>query len=288
MRGTKKLPVDTLQKLYDNALEKFNEVHPEIYQDFLNNKINEVQYYREISNAIYKIRDDSWFTRFKTGLSRSKEYLARYWEFKDFNQSILEHLYEYVYGRELDEDRIKRINRAFKINEGDFVHNSFFVELETECVDVEVNCISADLSWLVNYIDKIIIAAENNGAVFKYIAVNPIAKTNMPIIKQKLANMKCENVIIKEAYDKLKLIHDDKLVGDSHGILFPLNDDIVIYKNIPLYIQEKNNIKESILASGTDIFDRTFERRKQDFIIPDNTKLLYTQMWFDSVWNSID
>lgn len=288
MRGTKILPVENLKKIHKAVLKKFKIDEADIYKDYIDSIIKKSDFNKKVSETIYpSYKDNSWFTRFESGLSRAEDFLAKYWSFHDLNQPILEYLHEYAGLGTLDAERISRYNSAYRQNQGNYISNEFFQDLEFNREGIEINCIAADLGWLTMYRDKIVNAANKNNSSFKYLMVNPQARLNLPIISQSLQKLEDKNKIqIRDASSNIKLSSNNEVEINTHDILFPLDDDIVIYKNIPLELREHYNIGETILAAGTDIFDKSFERRKQDFIIPDKTKLDYVQIWFDTIWNA--
>lgn len=287
MRGTQKISLDYLIALHKDALEKYAEECPSEKASFDNREIKKNQFYKGISKHINRsYKDLSWFSRFENGIERGKECLAQYWIFQDFSQPILKQIHRYTYGLELDEDRIKSINRGIKESTVTGVTNDLFYDLEFNQRDIEINCISPDLAWLTHHIDKIINAARNNNAKFKYITVTPVASAQLSSIAGKLREFNNSNIEIRHAADLDELSTMD--IAKMDKIIFPLHKDIILYKNISKKIQAEKGIGEEVLVSGTDIFEKKFTRRKNDFFVQDELKISYTRTWFNAIWNALE
>jgi len=171
------------------------------------------------------------------------------------------------------------------------ISTRLFVDLELHSKDIEVYCVTANLNWAREHIDEILSSAKNNNSSYKYLVFDYKAERNVGFILRKVEEAGVEDrVQIKRVYKKLAYheLNGNNQV-ETFGVLFPLFEDLVIYRNIPNRYKEVFGIRNSsIVVRGTAIYDDEYDRVIDDFILDEKSRITITTDWFETIWEACE
>lgn len=206
----------------------------------------------------------------------------------------------------IDQERIERIKgklkpvfeEAFndftvlkKFKDEDRISTKIFIDLELNSKEIELNCITSNLNWTIEHIDGIVNSAKINNSTYKYLVFDFQAGWNIDELEKRVkAEGLCDKIQVRRVYKKLGFFTINGLKHiDTFSILFPLFEDLVIYKNIPEKMKTSFNIKNSaIVVMGSTIYDENYDRKYDDFILDDGSRINLTIKWFDTIWNACE